>query len=245
MLRLRHQVEAHQARIWLAQGQVQQAVEWARQYDQVGDTQYLREFEDLTLARVWLAEGQSQRALDLLDSLLSPAQAAGREGRVTEVQASRAAVLQAMRRTDLALAALEPALAPAEREGYVRSFVDHGKPMRALLKRAASQGMAPAYVARLLTAYDMPAKEWAHQPTAHLAHHPRVEQPLVEPLSEREMEVLHLLAEGLSNKEIAQQLFISLPTVKSHTRSIYGKLAVHSRREAVSRAEALGILPPD
>jgi LuxR family maltose regulon positive regulatory protein len=127
----------------------------------------------------------------------------------------------------------------------VRSFVDVGEPMRALLKRATSKGITPAYVARLLAAYDMPAEEWIQEPTAHLAPRLPVVQPLVEPLSERELEVLHLLAEGLSNKEIGQRLFIALPTVKSHTRNIYGKLAVHSRREAVAQALALGILPPE
>jgi LuxR family maltose regulon positive regulatory protein len=245
MPRLKHQVEAHQARIWLAQGQVQRAVEWARQYAQVGETlprqsdgetMYLREFEDLTLAQVWLAEGRAERALAVLDGLLASARAAGRQGSAIEIQAARAVALQALRRVDEALAALEPALSLGQPEGYVRAFVDLGEPMRALLKRVASRGVAPAYVARLLAAYEMTTEAWAEQPTP-------AEQPLVEPLSERELEVLQLLAEGLSNKEIGQRLFISLPTVKSHTRNIYGKLGVHSRREAVGRAQALGMLP--
>jgi LuxR family maltose regulon positive regulatory protein len=241
--RLVHRVLAHRARIWLAQGKLDQAVEWAREYQQLGDTEYLREFEDLTLARVLLAEHKPDESLALLDPMLAQAQHAGRLGSVIQIQASRAVALLALGDRDQALAALESALTMARPEGYVRSFVDHGEPMRALLKRAASRGMAPAYVARLLAAYDWPSEVWAQHPAAHLAPRTPVDQPLVEPLSAREMEVLHLLAKGRSNKEIAQTLYISLPTVKSHTRSIYGKLGVHSRKEAVARARGLGILP--
>jgi LuxR family maltose regulon positive regulatory protein len=119
-------------------------------------------------------------------------------------------------------------------EGYVRTFVDLGKSLVPVLNHAASRGVAPQYAARLLSAFDH------DQPAL-----PSLErQPLVEPLTERELEVLQLLAEQLSNREIGRRLFISLPTVKSHTSSIYGKLAVHSREEAVARARALAILPP-
>jgi len=247
-----HRVLAHRARIWLAQGKLDQAVEWAREYQQLGDAQYLRKFEDLTLARVLLVEHKPNESLALLDPLLAQAQHAGRLGSVIQIQASRAVALQALGERDQAesrylfgeaLAALESALTMAQPEGYVRSFVDHGEPMRGLLKRAASRGIAPPYVARLLAAYDLPSEVWAEQPGGHLAPRTPVDQPLVEPLSDRELEVLHLLAEGLSNKEIAQRLYISLPTVKSHTRSIYGKLGVHSRKEAVARARGLRILP--
>jgi LuxR family maltose regulon positive regulatory protein len=110
--------------------------------------------------------------------------------------------------------------------------------MRTLLKRATRHGIETGYVTRLLAAFEAPPGEAATAPPPAGA-----EQPLVEPLSERELEVLRLLAQRLSNKEIAQRLFISLPTVKSHTRSIYGKLGVHSRREAVARALSLGLLP--
>ena len=174
-----------------------------------------------------LAEGQSAEALALLDARLSPARDAGRMSAVIEIQALRALALPA---PDEALDALQQALNLAEPEGYVRLFLDAGEPMQAWLKRAAARGIAPQDVSRLLAAFG-PSREVAA----------RAPQPLVEPLTDRELEVLHLLAEDLSNREIGRRLFISLPTVKSHTRNIYGKLGVHSREEAVARAQALGI----
>ena len=104
--------------------------------------------------------------------------------------------------------------------------------MRALLKQAAARAVAPRYVGRLLAAFGPSGEPVSPAP-----------QPLIEPLTGRELQVLHLLAADLPNREIGRRLFISLPTVKSHTRTIYGKLGVHSRQEAVARARALGILP--
>jgi len=233
--RLSTVLSAYQARIWLAQGKLELAVRWAQDYQQLGETEYLREFEDLTLARVLLADERPDEALALLAGMLASAQAGGRLGRVIEIQALRGLALQEVGKREEALAALQAALAPAKPEGYVRVFVDSGEPMRALLKRAAQRGIEPGYVAYLLASFDAPARAADEEPL--------VEQPLVEPLSERELEVLELLSEGLSNREIGGRLYISLPTVKSHTRNIYGKLGVHSRREAVARARALGMLP--
>ena len=220
---------AYQARVWLAQGQLDLAVSWAGGYRQAGETEYLREFEDLTLVRVLLAQGCSAEALTLLDTRLAPARAAGRTAALIEIQALRALALPT---PDEALGALQQALGLAEPEGYVRLFVDAGQPMQALLRQATVRGIAPPYVSRLLAAFGP-----SHPVSA------RALQPLVEPLTGRELEVLHLLAEDLSNREIGRRLFISLPTVKSHTRNIYGKLGVHNREEAVDRAQALGILP--
>jgi LuxR family maltose regulon positive regulatory protein len=217
------------ARIRLAQGQLDLALRWADAYCQIGETEYLREFEDLTLVRVLLADGRPAEALALLDARLSPARDAGRMNAVIEIQILRALALST---PDEALDALRQALALAEPEGYVRLFLDGGEPMRAQLKQAAARGIAPQYVSRLLSALG---------PSGEVVSKAR--QPLVEPLTDRELEVLHLLAEDLPNREIGLRLFISLPTVKSHTRSIYGKLGVRSREEAVARARALGILP--
>jgi LuxR family maltose regulon positive regulatory protein len=136
---------------------------------------------------------------------------------------------------DLAFASLREALEQGEVEGYLRVFLDEGEPMRAMLHQAALRGIAPRYVGSLLAAF---GRGESLAPTGA----PSVDG-LVEPLSPREMDVLRLLAKGLTNPEIAQQLFVSLPTVKSHTSSIYGKLGVHSRQEAVARASELGILP--
>jgi Response regulator containing a CheY-like receiver domain and an HTH DNA-binding domain len=130
-----------------------------------------------------------------------------------------------------ALTSLERALRLAEGEGYVRLFADLGLPMAQLLREARSRAVRPEYVQTLLAALG-----------GDLASSTSAEGALVESLSHREQEVLQLIAAGLTNREIAEQLVISAETVKKHTGSIYGKLAVHSRREAVARARALGLL---
>jgi len=133
---------------------------------------------------------------------------------------------------------LERALTLAQPEGYLRLFVDEGPPMARLLYEALSRGIAPDYVRRLLAAFPIDKPEQV-DPSKSQAP----ESELVEPLSERELEVLQLIAEGLMNREIADRLYLSLNTVKVHTRTIYGKLGVHNRTQAVAKARALGALP--
>jgi LuxR family maltose regulon positive regulatory protein len=140
---------------------------------------------------------------------------------------------------------LERALTLAEPEGLMRIFLDEGPPMARLLHQAAARGVVPEYVARLLAAFEMaddrrPTTD-RELPASSLAHRPS--SALVEPLSERELEVLQLVAEGLTNQEIASRLYLSLNTVKVHTRNIYGKLDVHSRTQAIARSQELGLLP--
>ena len=234
-------VAAHEARIWLAQGKLDMAARWAHDYKQIGETEYLREFEDLTLARVLLAQDKPSEALALLDALLSSAETAERTGTVIEISVLRALALRVLsdpsaslgQAPSQALETLKRALQLAEPEGYTRVFIDEGEPMVHLLRQATKRGIAPIYVGQLLAALGTKAKDQSAIDMSSLA----------EPLSKREIEVLELLAEGFSNFEIAQRLFISLPTVKSHTRNIYGKLDVHNRKEAVVRARTLGILP--
>jgi LuxR family maltose regulon positive regulatory protein len=125
---------------------------------------------------------------------------------------------------------LERALALAEPEGYVRVFVDEGPPLAALLQAAAKGGIAPRYMQRLLTHFGTPVGE------------PHARQNLIEPLSERELDVLRLLATDLDGPEIASQLMVSLNTLRTHTKSIYTKLGVNSRRAAVRRADELALL---
>jgi len=130
-----------------------------------------------------------------------------------------------------ALSALARALALAEPEGYVGLFADEGPPMAALLREATSRGIAPEYAIRLLAAFDAgPGLKPAPAP------------PLPEPLSDREMDVLRLIAAGLSNREIAQELVVEVSTVKWHINNLYGKLGVHSRTQAVARARELNLL---
>ncbi len=145
--------------------------------------------------------------------------------------------------TDQAFVHLEKALSIGEPEGYIRIFVDEGPPMARLLYQALSRDTAghdtvTGYARRLLAAFPDLEPEQAVPPNAQPP-----ESDLIEPLSERELEVLALLAEGLTNREIASRLYLALNTVKAHTRNIYGKLGVHSRTQAVARARTLGLLP--
>jgi LuxR family transcriptional regulator, maltose regulon positive regulatory protein len=135
---------------------------------------------------------------------------------------------------------LERSLLLAEPAGFFQTFVDEGPAMACLLSEAAGRGIAPEFSRRLLAAFPNVAST---QPTSPASAVP--EDGLVEPLSEREVEVLQLIAEGLSNPAIAARLYLSQNTVKAHTRNIYGKLGVNSRTQAVARARALGVLPTE
>jgi LuxR family maltose regulon positive regulatory protein len=135
-----------------------------------------------------------------------------------------------------ALAPLERALTLAEPEGYVRVFVDEGSPMARLVSEAAAHGMMPNYTGRLLTVFE--AEEHKRADEAHLP----LAQSLAEPLSKRELEVLQLIAQGLSNSEISERLFLARDTVKGHIKKIFGKLEVQRRTEAVARAREVGLL---
>ena len=138
---------------------------------------------------------------------------------------------------DAALPFLAEALTMAEPEGLVRTFIDEGAPLAALLQRAAEQGIACPYAQRLLAAWEADVLRKTGE------NAPSPPQPLIEPLSQRELEVLSLAAEGLTNQEIAQTLYVSINTVKTHLRNIYGKLGVTTRREAAAKATALGLIP--
>ena len=153
-----------------------------------------------------------------------------------EALALQAVARQAHGDTSGALTALERALALGEPEGYVRVFVEQGARMASLLQRAAAHGVAPDYVRQLLAALE--AEGAAGAPVNSVAS----TRSLVEPLTGREMEVLHLLGEGRSNREIAEALVITVNGVKKHASNIYGKLGVHSRTQAVVRAQELGLL---
>jgi LuxR family maltose regulon positive regulatory protein len=193
----------------------------------------VREYEHITFARVLLASGSAVPASRLLDRLLQSAEQGGRGGSAIEILVLLALAHQA--RGDLlgALDPLERALTLAEPEGYVRVFVDEGAPMAALLQGAAQRQVAADYVHALLSASGAPEDR-----------SPAGQNSLeIEPLSERELEVLRLLATDLDGPQIANQLVVSLNTMRTHTKSIYNKLGVNSRRAAVRRAEELELLP--
>ena len=230
---------ALKTRIWVGQGRLAEALAWAQEQELSveDDLSYLREFEHITLARLLIAQHRSEReerpiheAMELLKRLLKAAEEGGRTGSVIEILVLHALAHQAQGDIPSALVPLERALALAEPEGYVRIFVDEGPPMAELLREAAKHGTAPNYSGQLLTAF---GKAEGTTPVAQL---------LIEPLSERELEVLRLLATELTGPEIAGELMVSLNTMRTHTKNIYSKLGVNNRRAAVRRAEELDLL---
>jgi LuxR family maltose regulon positive regulatory protein len=237
--RLISQSAATEARVWLARGELDAATRWAEAYDEGEEPEYLREYEELTAAWIVLAAGRPGAALALVDWLLPDAQAAGRWGPAIEILTVRALALSARGEPEPALASLSQALERARRQGSVRPFREGGAQANALLAQLARRSdAAPAarYARELLAALQVrPALSRERAPASS-------PQPFVEPLTPRELDVLALLGLGLTNAEIGERLVISLPTVKSHTRNLYSKLGVHSRREAVARARELGLL---
>jgi LuxR family maltose regulon positive regulatory protein len=192
-----------------------------------------RERELMILARVLVARQRWDEALPLLARLEAEAEAGGRFGRLIEILVLQAVARQAQGDAVKAQSALERALAMGKPEGYVRVFVEQGTPLASLLQQAAARGIATQYVSKLLAAFGVEEEVPASQsPDA---------QPLPESLTPREMEVLHLICDGLSNWEIAECLTVTLNTVKKHSSHIYGKLGVSSRAQAIVRAQELGL----
>jgi LuxR family maltose regulon positive regulatory protein len=246
-------IAALKARMWVRQGKLSEALGWVREQNLSpdDDLSYLREFEHITLARVLIAQYKTDRtddtlraALRLLDQLRQAAEAGGRNGSVIEILILQALAHQAKHDLPSALASLERALTLAEPEGYERLFADEGEPMRLLIldfglwivkqKRGESQKLT-GYVDKLLAAVPQPAAPsqaaFSIQPSS-----------MVEPLSERELEVLKLLGTELSGPEIASKLNVSLNTLRTHTKNIYSKLGANNRLAAIRRAEELGLL---
>jgi len=226
-------VAEFRTQLWLGQGNMAAASQWARKHGlRPGDAlDSGREIEQMAVARVLIAQGRPSKAQRLLSWLLEAAEAAGRMGSVIKILALRSLAFDAQDDLGAALNALQEALLLAESEGYVRTFLDEGEPMARLLRHALRRGARPNYVARLLAAFGEEAK--LSSPST---------ESLVEPLTDRELQVLRLIVAGLSNPEIAEELFIAVSTVKSHVNHIYGKLGVSSRVEAVTRTQDLGLL---
>jgi LuxR family transcriptional regulator, maltose regulon positive regulatory protein len=232
---------AVRAQLELAQGKRASAIHWLGKSGLStadADLSYLREREYLTLVRVRIEEGRAdpagtflQDAQGLLARLQTTAEAKARMGSVLEILLLRALAFDAQGNRTQALASLERALLLAEPEGYIRLFVDEGEAMAALLRQAHAHGIAPGYVATLLSSFGEQA----------LAAPSRAFPP-VEPLTERELAVFRLLVAGLSNAAIAQELVITVGTVKRHVNSIYTKLGVNSRTQAVAHGHTLHVL---
>lgn len=229
-------IAALRARVWIGQGHLERAASWARDRGLSPDEElsYLREFEHITLTRLLLAKdelGGVDDALRLLGRVLAIAEDGGRQETVIETQVLRALALSARGEAEASLDALEEAIHLAEPEGQLRVFLDDGKPLAPLFRRVAKERGSSSLLDRLLRA---------------LGDHSEAAEGvgLVDPLTERELQVLRLLTTDLSGPDIAHELYVSLNTLRTHTKSIYLKLGVNSRRTALRRAIELGILPP-
>jgi LuxR family maltose regulon positive regulatory protein len=232
-------VESFRARLWAVQGNVDAAGRWAETsgLHVDGELSYLREEESINLARVLMAQKRWDVAGRLIGRLLEAAESGERWGRVIELLILQALLLDAQDESDEALEFLARALPLAEPQDYMRIFIDEGEPMAQLLYRAAAHGITPGYTGKLLASFQNLESAPVAESEVRAAKF-----GIIEPLSAREFEVLDCLTEGLSNREIAQRLTISLTTVKTHTRNIYRKLDVNSRTQAVARSIALGIV---
>jgi LuxR family maltose regulon positive regulatory protein len=256
-------VAATRASLSLAQGDIESAVHWAEgvdrkiepashpelglsgeAYREAGDKEFEDDspspyhvYERIVLAEVRMAQEKYGEALIILDHVLLITESAGWIDYVIHVLNLKALASRAQGDVDKAVSAVERALILAEPSGYVQAFLMQGQSMAQLLYQAVRRGIAPEYAGRILARF--PESEL--ESTAALRAQ-ELKAGLVEPLSKREHEVLELIAEGLSNREVAQKLVLSVNTVKVYTYNIYGKLNVHSRTQAVARARALGIL---
>jgi LuxR family maltose regulon positive regulatory protein len=232
---------------------LREAFSWAREQGLSAEDElsYLREFEHITLARILLAQSKSDLtdrssldAMKLLERLLKAAQEGGRMGSVIEILVLQTLAHQAQGDIPAALISLQQALTLAEPQSYIRMFLDEGSPMTQLLREAATHGIMSGYTGKLLVAFEAheqgsasasPIPDWQRQPSP-------ASQSLIEPLSQRELDVLRLFKTDLLGPEIANQLVIALSTVRTHTKSIYSKLNVNDRRAAVKRAAELNLI---
>ena len=219
------EVTAAQVRALLHQGNVAEAAHLSQTYEL-----------PRSQARVHLAQGDPSTALTVLEPWRRQVEAKGWEDERLNVMVLQALAHHAHGEKDTAVRLLSDALALARPGGFIRLFVDEGLPMAQLLSEAAAHGVMPDYTGKLLAVF-----EAEKQKREDLARVPAT-QPLAEPLSQRELEVLHLIAQGLSNREISERLFLALDTVKGHNRKIFGKLDVQSRTEAMARARELDLL---
>ena len=226
-------INALRAQSWLARGDsgdIDAAFDWASHFrGPINDAVYPG--VPHALAHVWLVQQEPDKALPLLDHALQSAQAVGRQGNAVHLLALKAVVQHAQGDPEQALATLGQALELAEPEGYVRAFADERAPMARLLRRMLTRSPASEYVRRLLDALGEPAT--VEKPSA---------APLIERLSEREVQVLRLIADGATNQEIADELVLTVNTVKRHISNIFGKLQVSNRTQAIGRARQLNLL---
>jgi LuxR family maltose regulon positive regulatory protein len=239
---------AFEAELALRQGQLAVASQWLKNYRAKPFLPPFRFYmPQITAVKVLLAQDSTdsrRQAADLLDQLQDFLSSINNIVFQIEVMALQALLNDTLDNGPIAMEKLTKALALAEPGGFIRSFVDHGPQMADLLKQLIEQNVAVDYIGRILAAFKEDEDRAMQGESDHLTARPSPlsTQPLVEPLTNRELEILDLLAQRFQNKEIAEKLFISPETVKKHLNNIYGKFNVSSRRQAVEQAEALGIL---
>jgi LuxR family maltose regulon positive regulatory protein len=252
-------VAINKARIWLAQGHLEAVIRWADtggllhapaepviwfEGEKVSLPYHLQELVAFILARTFTLQGQADQALAVLAPIHARAEELGRTRSVVEALILQALAFQAQARVVQAIGVLRRALALAEPGNLTRIFLDEGQPMAVLLCRIrdAAPTNVTGYVNRLLGAFGSPVEREGMRSEAVPSVDDRRPSALVEPLGGRELEILQLIASGLSNREIAAELFIALSTVKWHINNLYSKLGVHSRTQAVVRGQELDLL---
>jgi len=231
------QIASWQTRIWLAQGKMALASQWEIGHELIldGDIPYAHEAEYAALARIWLSQEKLDDAVVLLERLRVAAEVGGRDLRLVELLLLLALAAQAKDDLPRALVLLEKALMVGEPNGLIQTFVNEGPTLASLLYAALQQEIMPAYVQRILAVFPVEASQPSEANRAQ-------ENGWVEPLTDRELEILQYVAEGLSNPEIGDRLYLSTNTVKTHLRNIFGKLDVNNRIQAVAKGRTLGII---
>ncbi len=235
---------------WLAQGNHKAATDWLQSSGLQVDAAITagEEGQSQAVARVLLAQGEFDAALHWLVRLRQSAEALGRQVHVIRMLALQSVALSLKGDKAAALATLAHGLQLAEPQGYIRTFVDEGEPMRDLIAEYAirnAESSRRTYVAKLLSSFGFVEAKPITGPITEVSPHSTLPTPnsaLIEPLTERELEVLRLVAQGLSDRQIAEQLIVVIGTVKRHLNNLYGKLGVHSRTQALVQARALGLL---
>ena len=228
-------IKVFQVQLWVQMGELNRSMQWAEAYQERAKGEVIRDLEELALAEVLLATGQADEACRLLQALGQDAQAHGRFDTEIHLRILLAWARRLLGDEPGAREALARALQLGEPEGYIRPFLSRGEPIADLLHQLLNEnGPHAAYILSILEAF--PHQKPAHQPQDR--QHPA----LLAPLTPREMDVLRLLSDGLSNREIAERLYLSPNTLRVYTTNLYSKMDVHNRTQAVTRAQILGII---